>query len=217
MATKKSTPGHASPKKRSPTKEQARAWLASVLVPMSAELETTAEYLERGNWSFQEETQDFEFLSPAAKMLAPRFRPNLEQLFRFYPRFKGTAEQHDVALDQLRQACQAAHAQLMKSLNFRHLAPNRTRKDYQKLAEYVVNGVRDPGRDSSLQKLYTSKDFLALRTVPGLKDAFEAVTAAGERYRQRHAELQQAVSGLQTELADGYGLPPIDPVGESVL
>jgi hypothetical protein len=45
---------------------------------MPSELETAAEVLARGSWSFRCETEDFEHLQPTSRMLAPRFRPNFE-------------------------------------------------------------------------------------------------------------------------------------------
>jgi hypothetical protein len=218
--TKREVPRRAGAKRPRPTKEQARAWLASVLVPMSAELDTAADVLARGSWSFRCSTGDFEYLQPAAKMLAPRFRPNFEQLCRFYPEFKAIAEAHDAALDRLRQTCRAAYARLKESEQFQRLAPEQAEpSDLMELAELVINGVKELDWDFSLHKFWAERGmaFLALRQAPGLEEFFKALDEAGALYRQQHRTLHEAVDRLQEELADHFGLPPVDPVGEVVL
>ncbi|MGZ3459794.1 MAG: hypothetical protein ACXU86_14965 [Archangium sp.] len=191
-----------------------------MLVPMATELETSAEVLARGSWSFRCSRGDFEYLQPTARMLAPRFRPNFEQLCRFHPEFKAIAEEHDAALDRLRQACQAAYARLMESEPFQRLASELEEPSNRKyLAEYVINGVKELGWDYPLREFWVKRgmEFLALRQAPGLEESFKALEDAGGRYRQQHRALHEAVDRLQEELADRFGLPPVDPVGEVVL
>jgi hypothetical protein len=202
-----------------PTKEQARAWLASVLVPLSSELDTTAEFLEHGSWSFRCGRQDFEFLQPTAKMLAPRFRPNFEQLCRFHPEFETVAAEHDAALAQLRQACQAAYARLVEAEPFQQLAAGQQPSEHKYLAEYTVNGVKELDPTYTLHNFWAErgKEFLALRQHPELAAYFARLDEAGSQYRQRHEALREAVDKLQEQLADSFGLPPVDPVGEVVL
>lgn len=217
--TKRAGPRRTETRRPRPTREQARAWLASVLVPMSTELDAAAESLARGSWSFRCPTEEFEYLQPTTRMLAPRFRPNFEQLCRFHPEFKIIAEEHDAALERLRQACRAAYARLMASEPFHRLASEREPVEHKYLAEYVINGVKELGWDFSLREFWAERgmEFLALRQAPGLEESFKALEEAGARYRQQHRVLKEAVDRLQEELADRFGLPPVDPVGEVVL
>lgn len=69
-------------RKRKPTRDQIRIWLATVLRPMLSALDVELESMSRQNWSFRCDSQDFEYLWSTAMMVGAPNRANEEQVFR---------------------------------------------------------------------------------------------------------------------------------------
>ena len=198
------------------SKEQVRAWLTTVIAPLTRALAIEQHRVAASNWSFRCHTQDFELLWPINRMVAVPYLPNLEQLFRHRRELKQLADAHDRALDDLRSAAKNAYDQLTRNDRFRALASSTSvpEPDHRSFAEYVVNGLRD------LASYYTFSDvwsregvrFLSLRDAPALASEFRALESRGQDFAKVVNAFLSAVSALQIELADAYKLPPVDPV-----
>ena len=193
-----------------------RAWLTTVLAPMGASLAVERDRVARRNWSFRGEAHDFEFLSPIRKMVAVQYSANLDQFVRHHPTVRNLVDAHDRALDDLRVATRSAYDRFVQSEAFRSLARgvHADNKEWNFLAEYVVNGLRDLASYYSLQELWNREAvrFLALREEPTLAPAFRALDEAGRAFQPRVESLSSEIAALQAALADAYKLPPVDPV-----
>lgn len=207
--------------KRKPSREQVKAWLGTVLTPMSGSLRVEYDRASKGNWSFRCDTRDFEFLWRTEEMLSPVYRPNLEQLWRYYPTLREQAKAHDEALVNLQKACQAAFERILQSEEFDRLREQfPVEKDDRKyLAEYVVNGLRDLPSHYALSDIWRDhgNKFLDLRSKPALKPGFEEVRRAGELFRREVEHLLQEIERIQEALADKFQLPPVDPASAGLL
>lgn len=201
--------------KRKPNRDQVRIWLATVLSPMLTALDVELQFVERGNWSFRCDSQDFEYLCPTALMVAAPHRANAEQVYRYYPSLRAKAASHDRALGALRNACRAVYDKLVHSTSFLALPePEDGGLDKRKyFAEYVINGLRD------LHSYYTFADFwktqggeyLKVRSEPALAASFRSLEALGDSFRRELVALRRSVKELQERIADEAGLAPADP------
>lgn len=197
-----------------PSKEQVRAWLTTVIAPLVSALSVERQRAEQGNWSFRCETQDFEFLWPIERMVAAPYEPNLEQFLRHRNDLRPLTEAHDQRLSSLRSAAQHAYQTVLPSQRFRALAGTSvSERDQRYFAEYVVNGLRDLPSYYTFHDVWTrdGERFLGLRHDPALMAKFTALTAAGESFLNVVRSLLSTVGTLQSELADTYKLPPVDP------
>jgi hypothetical protein len=201
--------------KQKPSREQVKAWLATVVAPMVDALRVESDRVSRENWSFRCTTRDFESLWPTEKMLSPVYLPNVEQFWRYYPVLQQKAKAHDDAFAELRNPCRDAFERTLRSEDFVRLAEQVQveKGNWKYLAEYMVNGIRD------LPSHYTTSDvwrqhggaFLDLRSMPALEESFQAIHRTGEAFRSKVERLLQETERLQQALADEFQLPPIDP------
>src|SRR5262249_50070654 len=104
-----------------PSKDQVKAWLATVVAPMVSALHVEVERLSIGNWSFRADLEDFDALWLTSKMVSAHFAPNVEQFFRYHPDILHGARNHDVDIEGLRAACRTAYQRLLDNNRFRVL------------------------------------------------------------------------------------------------
>jgi len=201
--------------KRKPSREQIRVWLSTVLSPMLRALDIELDFVERRNWSFRCDSQDFEYLWPTAMMVAMPHHANAEQMFRYYPTLRAKAESHDRALDALRDACRAAYAKLIDAPSFLTLpvADNARPEDRKYFAEYVINGLRDLLPHYSFADFWKAHggEYLHLRMEPSLAPSFQLLEERGHLFRRELVPLREAVKALQQRSADEAGVAPVDP------
>ena len=201
--------------KRKRSREQVRIWLATVLSPVLSALDVELQFVERRNWSFRCDSQDFEYLLPTEMMVAAPHRANAEQVFRYYPSLGTKAASHDRTLAALRDACRAAYDKLTHSARFLELSvpANGRPEDRRYFAEYVINNLRD------LLSYYSFADFwkahggeyLQLRSEPSLAPSFKLLEARGDSFRRELVAFIRTVKELQERSADEAGLAPVDP------
>jgi hypothetical protein len=203
-------------RKGRPSREQVRAWLTTVISPLVSALRIERRQVNRKNWSFRCETRDFELLWPIERMVAVPYLPNLQQLLRYCDQLRPLTQDHDRGLEELRTATRTAYYPLLKNEEFRTLALSAsiTETDQRYFAEAVLNGARDVGAAGPHGDVWAREGgkFLGLRDTPDLAGAFGSLVAAGRAFEGAIASLLAATSALQAELADTYGLPPVEPI-----
>lgn len=199
--------------RRKPTREQIRAWLATVLSPMQRALDVELSFLSKRNWSFRCESQDFEYLWPTPMMVGFPHRANTEQVFRYYPSLSSKTASHDTTLTVLRDQCRALYNALLQSAQFQELPmpPDARPEDRRYFAEYVINGIRDLPSHYAFSEFWKDAGvrYMKLRSDPVLRSSFDSLTASGETLETQVTALQQEVKSLQERLADSAGLPPV--------
>lgn len=192
-----------------------RIWLGTVLSPMLRALDVELEFVERRNWSFRSDSQDFEYLWPTALMIAAPNHANAEQVFRYHPSLRAHAAAHDHALAALRDACRAAYEKLTRSASLLTLSvPRDEHPDARKyFAEYVVNGLRDLPSHYIWADFWRAhaSEYLNLRSEPSLASSFESVLTVGDSFQREAVALRGGVKELQERIADEAGLAPVDP------
>ena len=196
------------------SRDQIRIWLATVLSPMLSALDVGLPFVERRNWSFRCDSQDFEYLWSTAMMIAAPHSANAEQVFRYYPPLRVRAQSYDRSLAELREACGAAYDKLMHSPRFLALpVPNDASAARKYFAEYVINGLRDLLSYYSFADFWRScgNEYLALRSDTSLAPSFASLDAKGDSFRQELIGLRRSVKQLQERIADEAGLAPVDP------
>lgn len=205
----------ASGAKRKPSREQARVWLSTVLSPMLNVLSVELQFVERRNWSFRCDSQDFEYLCPIAMMVAVPNSSNLAQVFRYYPSLRDKAASHDRELTALRKACRTVYGNLIHSPRFQGLpVPSDGGADNRKyFAEYVINGLRDLLSYYSFADFWKTNgaEYLKLRSDPSLDHWFESLDTRGNSFKRALLTLTRSVKQLQERIADEAGLAPTDP------
>jgi hypothetical protein len=200
-------------KKTRPSKDQVRAWLTTVIAPVGRALAVESDRLERGNWSFRCETQDFEFLWPLEKMIAVQYAPNLEQFLRYRADLRTLVQAHDDALASLLIAARRTYEHVIKSKRFRALAASSSVAEFDRkyLAEYIVNGIRDLASYYTHHELWMREGgrFLDIRDDPALVNDFRSLAEAGRALSKAVDGLRAAINNTQIELSDEYRLPPV--------
>ncbi|MFH0902621.1 MAG: hypothetical protein V2A73_18480 [Pseudomonadota bacterium] len=201
---------------RRPTKDQAKAWLATVVGPMVDALHVEARRIQSDNWSFRHYSKDFEFLWPTEKMVAAPFQPNLVQFLRHYPDMASLVRAHDDRVKSLRSACIAAYDVLLQDTGFLRLARVATHGDSDDIryfAEYTINGIRELPQNYATHEAWNSSanKFLARREAASLKPKFIEVKTLGHDLCEAITSLLDNLVETQQRLADEYGLPPVDP------
>jgi hypothetical protein len=207
--------GKAAIKKKHPSKEQVKAWLGTVIGPMTDALSVEIDRLATQSLSFRVGLRDFEFLWPTARMVAAPFLQNRLQYFRTAPTIERDSERHDDELTSLRNDCTKAFDVLSGLSAFIQLVEaNAVEPMYRPyLAEHIVNGVSDLPQDYVHHKLWTThgQELLSLRDSAELKVHFARIRKhSASLYKiakELHAELQEQ----QLDLADEFGLPAVDP------
>jgi hypothetical protein len=203
---------------KQPTREQVRAWLSTVLGPMVDALRVEDELLAAGNPSFRAYTHsiDFELLWGSDRMISNRFRPNLEQFYRYYDHVRGAAARHDEALERLRDACAEAFKFVLESPRFAALCGGRPESERRALAQDVVNGVEEREETNPLASFWKqhASEFLALRSQPELRPSFDRLEQAKAHLQRQVKDLLTRASELQQALADEHGLPPVSAAGD---
>ena len=180
---------------------------------MTDALRVESQRLASENPSFRAHSLDFEFLWGSESMLSTPNLPNLAQFYRWYPKVRDTAVQHDRALVELREACAAAFKAVLALQQFRTLCPDVTESERGSLAEYIVDGMGELPDYYVLHRQWNSARLrlLGLRSTPELTVVFERVTRAVASLREAVQRMGAKVESLQQELADEYGLPVVDP------
>lgn len=200
---------------RRPSKEQARAWLTTVIAPAVGALTVERQRAAQGNWSFRCETQDFEFLWPIDRMISVQYAANLEQLLRYRADLQALARDHDIRLDALRAVARSTYDRLRQHQGFHALASasGSSERDQGYFAEYVINGLRDLPSYYTTHEFWTREGakFLDLRRDSALQADFASLDEAGRKFLGSLTGLLDALKRLQVELADRYKLPPVDP------
>jgi hypothetical protein len=204
-------------KKKRASKDQVRAWLHTVIAPMLGALSVESEHAGR-NWSFRAGRKDFEFLWTADMMIGEYYRAVREQLFRYHPELAELTRRHDVTREELRRACERAFQRVMESPQFRQLASERPDDDRRYLAEYLVNGLRELPGNYTLSDYWKTKGpgYLQLAD-PALGESWLEIERSGDKARKAIAALRARLEHLQAELADEFGLPPVDPSGAAAV
>ncbi|HLQ36504.1 MAG TPA: hypothetical protein VK348_01795 [Planctomycetota bacterium] len=196
-----------------PSKEQAKAWLATVLGPLARGVEVEAEVIAENDWSFRVHSRDFEFLLPTQVMVDRVYHANLEQFWRFNREMKLLSEQHDKALDGLRQSAARAFDRLMDSRKFLELT-REAGPMQQYLAQCIVNSKGHLPSFYEYSRFWNEHrdELMALRKETTLQECFRALQAAGVPFQTTVDELLKRLFRAQQEVADKFGLPPVEPL-----
>lgn len=195
-----------------PSRDTVRAWLATVIAPISTALRTEIQQL-RWAWSFRCGSQGFEYLWPIQVMVPTAYHPNLVQFFRHNPELKANADRHDQVMAALLGAYREAFDRLFWNEEFVQLASNVEKASHDRayLAEYVVNGIRDLESRYGFADVWRVKGsaFLALRDLSPLRDSFAELERRRVAFAPEPAALLGQFERVQQELADAFQLPPI--------
>ena len=210
---KRATTKHPTKKPKRPTPQQVKAWLDTVIGPISNALRVEVYRAAKQRWSFDHRRATFESLWTVPAMVSPVFSPNLAQFLRFQPSTKAMCDAHDHALTQLLPACVAAFHALLDDTRFNEQCASAPEEDQKYFAEYVVNGIAElpEGRSEAEFWNVRAPDFLALRNRPGVLESFERLSSRGKTFQSVAEPLARKIDATRDELADEYGLPPVDP------
>jgi hypothetical protein len=205
---------HANCRAKRETTEQARAWLRTVLQPLSRMASVTRHRLEQGSLTYRQHLQGFELLGSSASAISPTVRLHFEQASRYLPKLRDLVSAYDDALVSLRDACREAERALREppavaAAAARHTEPMPSLVAY--LAEYTVNGHVELPAHYTLRDLWTREGaaLLALRSGE-LAKQFAAVEAATRVAREATVALDDFLRETMLDLADRHGLPVIE-------
>jgi hypothetical protein len=193
------------------SKEQAAAWLSTVIAPMADALRVEREFVSRKRWSFRQGTRDFEYMMETDRMVAYPFVPNLVQLLKHERQLATLCRAHDSALHELRPACQGLFDRILQSVDFRRLTTEASPADVPYFAEYIVNGLRDLSYGMTHLEYWKHRgiDFINLRDGSDLREPARRVDSAGRNLDLAVKKLRTEIERLQQDLADEFLLPPV--------
>lgn len=209
-----------------PSREMVKAWLATVIAPtldalrieakMGSEAEQAGDQKVRGrgDWSFQVDRQEFEYLFKMEDVIAPPVRANRDQLFRFYPDLKKLQANHDKARETLLAAMKEAYHLVVRHPRFSELARDVPEGERRYLGEYLVNGLHQVTSRWTAHQHWNqhARQYLDIELVDeGGQPFWPRLVAAADEFRQARDELKARLEALQEELADSHRLPPVDP------
>jgi len=201
---------------RRATAAQVRAWLQTVLHPLSRMAAVTRNRLEQGSLTYRQHLQGFELLGSSAGAVSPVYRLNLEQAGRHLPRLLELVRTYDDALVALRDACREADRALREHPAVRAAAASDPAPRVEGLsgyfAEYTINGHRELPSQYTLRDLWSREGpaLLALREGE-LSAKFEGIAHRTIALRTAATKLDDYLRTTMLELADRHGLPPVDP------
>ncbi len=205
---------HANSRAKRETTEQARAWLRTVLHPLSRMASVSRHRLEQGSLTYRQHLQGFELLGSSASAISPTVRLNFEQASRYLPKLRDLVSAYDDALVSLRDACREAERAIVAHPSVETIV-SRAERDIAELprylAEYAINGLVELPSGYSLRDLWTREGaaLLALRS-GDLTKQFAAVEAATSAAREAAIALDDFLRETMLDLADRHGLPVID-------
>lgn len=209
----------AATKKKRPSKEQVKAWLGTVIGPMTDALSVEARHLEEEDLSFHASIHDFEFLWPTVNMIGAPYQQNRNQFFRVAPEISSDCDGHDRQLEFLRLACIAAFDGVMRSKDFSKLVNDVEQFDREFVAEHLVNGTKELAENSVLRDFWKMKRdaLFALRESRSLKEFFVSVENAEAALLKTVTVLNARLKRRQLDLADAFGLPAVDPESRGLI
>ncbi len=199
------------------TREQVRVWLGTVVGPLRNALSVEAYVLGRGSYSYRGTLRDFEYLLPMDRVISAVYMPNLHQFWRYHPSLESQGEKHDDVLGELREACNEALDGLLKLESFQQLLRAgatvlRAAATETIVGGYVVDGRRElPSHFADEGWREGAEQFLALRQDPALTATFHKIEKLGGSLRKVVETLHRDLESAQRDLADRYGLAPVDP------
>ncbi|MBN8612650.1 MAG: hypothetical protein J0L92_18795 [Deltaproteobacteria bacterium] len=199
---------------KQPTKAQARAWLQTVLLPLSRMASVTRNRLEQGSLTYRQHLQGFELLGSSASAISPTVRLNFEQAARYLPELRDLVRAYDDALVTLRDACREAERVLVAHTAMAAAVASAERDvtDLPRyLAEYTINGLVELPSGYSLRELWAREgaSLLALRARELAKE-FDAIDVARSAATDAAVALDDSLRETMLALADRHGLPVID-------
>lgn len=198
------------------TREQVRVWLATVIHPLRQAVAVACARAPAGRWSFRVHLNDLEVIRPAAEVVAPMYHLNLVHFRRHRPAVDAQLKDYDERLDELRSACRGAFDWLVHRPELEEIAATGGDKASTKyLAEYAVNSIDELPPGYTTRELW-QKTRLSVGQLWQLPDGRlhrGRIDDAGAAFRKVAEALAQALDLEVLELAERYGLPPVEPAG----
>ena len=196
------------------SRDQARAWLRTVLHPLARAAKIAHERAASGNYSFRAHLRDFEFLRSSDAVVSPVYELNFRHLRKHLKDVDKLVREYDARLGALREACRDEFAWLLVQATVVELGSSAGEPSAARyLAEYAVNNLKELTSAHKLQMFWAEHGeaiFELLAQGDGApkraaaKNAADALATAAQKLADR-------VDGLILELADEHGLPPVDP------
>jgi len=147
-----------------------KAWVYSVLNPLTEALRAENTLLAKKNISWRYNTREMEFVLPTRDLVPPLARPNYDDLLRGYPKLRPSMEERDQKVEALARAASECWKHLTEYGILRQIVEGQ-RKQWKEesnpypggavpeedfwllITEYVINNIED------LPYHYSSRDF----------------------------------------------------------
>lgn len=94
-----------------------RAWFDTIINPLLHALEIESIFIANLDWTWRFKRDGFEHIGPIRAYLGPEGVVNLEQLLENETNLSGPMEEHDKAVEALRDACAALQKALAKAIH----------------------------------------------------------------------------------------------------
>lgn len=196
------------------SKEQASAWLRTVLHPIARAAKITRERLTSGSYSFRAHLRDFEFLRSSDAVVSPVYELNFRHMRKHLKDVDKLVRDYDTRLTALREACRDEFDWLLVQPTVVELGSAAGEGSAARyLAEYAVNNLRELTSAHKLQTYWAEHGdaILALRSAGVGAPKLAAVKNAADALLKSADKLADRLDSVILDLADQHGLPPVDP------
>ena len=217
---------------RKPKREQVKAWLYMVIVPLIEGLSREEFFLSHNDPSWRFRAKRCEFIRPVREYVEAQQESTLQQFLRFNKNEAELAVSHDTKLAVLENAANAVYYQLKQLPEFVTLAVNIDTADpnwrgaYGRenasnlLAEYTINWATYKDIPSHYLSAKVWKKHgqatLAFRKHKSVKRQFDHLITVLKDLNQITIEFKDSLATVRDNLADNFGLPP-DPISNNPI
>ena len=217
---------------RKPKREQVKAWLYMVIVPLIEGLSREEFFLSHNDPSWRFRAKRCEFIRPVREYVEAQQESTLQQFLRFNKNEAELAVSHDTKLAVLENAANAVYYQLKQLPEFVTLAVNIDTADPNwrgaygienapdLLAEYTINwsNYKDIPSHYLSAKVWKKhgQATLAFRKHKSVKRQFDHLITVLKDLNQITIEFKDSLATVRDNLADNFGLPP-DPISNNPI
>ena len=217
---------------RKPKREQVKAWLYMVIVPLIEGLSREEFFLSHNDPSWRFRAKRCEFIRPVREYVEAQQESTLQQFLRFNKNEAELAVSHDTKLAVLENAANAVYYQLKQLPEFVTLAVNIDTADPNwrgaygienapdLLAEYTINWATYKDIPSHYLSAKVWKKHgqatLAFRKHKSVKRQFDHLITVLKDLNQITIEFKDSLATVRDNLADNFGLPP-DPISNNPI
>ncbi len=200
-----------------PGRERRKAWIYSVVNPILEALKIESSFLEKGNWTFGQDSRDLDFIRPLEGYVDYQSRPNWEDFVSSNPNVQERVRQRDKLQEELRKACSEAFDYLVVDHQFRQKV-SECLKAFQQweggslgtvpenlVAELIVNNVEQPPSHKGYYRFWSrfGADLRRFR----VGQAFDRADQAGHELKKSNDELSAELVKVRSDLAAEYDIP----------